>query len=108
MVDLWINDRISLHNRLSVTLGGRFNHHSRYGKHFVPRASALFRVTDDLRLRGAVGRGFRSPDLGQLYFRFQNPTHFYQVIGNTHLDPEESTTYQVGSPSTSSETTSRT
>ena len=96
MVDLWISDRISVHNRLSVTLGGRFNNHSRYGKHFVPRASALFRVTDSLRLRGAVGRGFRSPDLGQLYFRFQNPTHFYQVIGNTHLEPEESTTYQVG------------
>ena len=49
MVDLWFNDRISVHNRLSVTLGGRFNNHSRYGKHFVPRASALFRVTDDLR-----------------------------------------------------------
>ena len=96
MVDLWFNDRIALHSRLSLSLGGRFNNHSRYGKHFVPRASALFRVTDDLRLRGAVGRGFRAPDLGQLYFRFQNPSHFYQVIGNTHLEPEESTTYQLG------------
>ncbi len=96
MVDLWINDRLSLHERFVLTLGGRFNHHNLYGSHFVPRASGLLRITEKLRLRGAFGRGFRAPDLGQLYYRFQNPLHFYQVIGNTHLQPEESTTYQFG------------
>ena len=96
MVDLWINDRISLHERLVLTLGSRFNRHNLYGSHFVPRASGLFRVAGNLRLRGTVGRGFRAPDLGQLFFRFQNPTHHYQVIGNTHLQPERSTTYQAG------------
>ena len=96
MVDLWINDRISLHDRFVLTLGSRFNRHNLYGSHFVPRASGLFRVAGNFRLRGTVGRGFRAPDLGQLYFRFQNPTHHYQVIGNTHLQPERSTTYQAG------------
>ena len=96
MVDLWINDRLSLHERLILTLGGRFNHHNLYGSHFVPRVSSLFRLTDNLRIRGTLGRGFRAPDLGQLYYRFQNPLHFYQVIGNTHLQPERSTTYQFG------------
>ncbi|MCY3777550.1 MAG: TonB-dependent receptor, partial [Candidatus Aminicenantes bacterium] len=96
MVDLWINDRVSVHERLVLTLGSRFNRHNLYGSHFVPRASGLFRVTQNLRLRGTLGRGFRAPDLGQLYFRFQNPAHYYQVIGNTHLQPERSTTYQAG------------
>ena len=45
MADLWINDRISLHERFVLTLGGRFNHHSLYGSHFVPRASGLLRIT---------------------------------------------------------------
>ncbi len=96
MVDLWINDRVSLHERFILTLGSRFNRHNLYGSHFVPRASGLFRVAGNFRLRGTVGRGFRAPDLGQLFFRFQNPTHHYQVIGNTHLQPERSTTYQAG------------
>ena len=96
MVDLWINDRLSLHERFVLTLGSRFNHHNLYGSHFVPRVSSLFRLTDNLRIRGTLGRGFRAPDLGQLYYQFQNPLHFYQVIGNTHLKPEKSTTYQFG------------
>ena len=96
MVDLWINDRISLHERFVLTLGGRFSRHNLYGSHFVPRVSSLFRVTENLQVRGTFGRGFRAPDLGQLYYRYQNPLHFYQVIGNTHLKPEESTTYQFG------------
>ena len=85
MADLWINDRISLHERFVLTLGGRFNHHSLYGSHFVPRASGLLRITENLRIRGTFGRGFRAPDLGQLFYRFQNPLHYYQVIGNNHL-----------------------
>ena len=96
MVDLWINDRVSVHERFVLTLGSRFNRHNLYGSHFVPRASGLFRVTQNLRIRGTLGRGFRAPDLGQLYFRFQNPAHYYQVIGNTHLQPERSTTWQAG------------
>ncbi len=96
MVDLWVNDRISLHERVALTLGGRFSHHNLYGNHFVPRVSSLFRVTENLRVRGTFGRGFRAPDLGQLFYRYQNPLHVYQVIGNIHLKPEESMTYQFG------------
>ena len=55
----------------------------------MPRVSSLFRLTDNLRIRGTLGRGFRAPDLGQLYYQFQNPLHFYQVIGNTHLQAGE-------------------
>ena len=116
MVDLWINDRVSVHERFVLTLGSRFNRHNLYGSHFVPRASGLFRLTQNLRLRGTLGRGFRAPDLGQLYFRFQNPTHHYQVIG-THTCNRSgrpptrpvSTTVRTpsASPPTSSATTSR-
>ncbi len=96
MGDAWFNDRIQAHPRLSLTLGGRLNNHSLYGTNLVPRAGLLFRAAENLRLRANWGQGFRAPDLGQLYFRFLNPTNFYQVIGNPHLAPETSTTVQVG------------
>ena len=96
MGDAWINDRIQLHPRLSLAIGGRLSSHSRYGTAFVPRAGILYRLSDGLRLRASWGQGFRAPDLGQLYFRFQNPAHFYQVIGNPNLMPERSTTVQAG------------
>jgi outer membrane receptor for ferrienterochelin and colicins len=49
-----------------------------------------------VRVRASFGRGFRAPDLGQLYFRFFNPTNLYQVIGNPNLRPETSRTFQLG------------
>ena len=96
MTDGWIHDRIQPHPRLSLSVGGRFNSHSRYGTAFVPRVGLLLRALPALRLRASWGQGFRAPDLGQLYFRFQNPAQFYQVIGNPNLDPERSTTLQMG------------
>jgi outer membrane receptor protein involved in Fe transport len=49
-----------------------------------------------LNLRVSYGKGFRAPDLGQLNYRFLNPTNFYQVIGNPNLDPEYADSWQVG------------
>lgn len=96
MIDVWLQDRLALYDRLILTLGGRYHDHSRYGAHAVPRIGALFRVTESVRVRASFGRGFRAPDLGQLYFRFFNPTNLYQVIGNPHLQPETSRTFQLG------------
>lgn len=97
LVDIWFQDRLALHRRLTVALGGRWHHHSLYGAHGVPRGGVLVRVSDAVRLRASFGHGFRAPDLGQLYFRFLNPTNLYQVIGNPKLRPETSRTLQVGS-----------
>ncbi|MEW6129640.1 MAG: TonB-dependent receptor [Acidobacteriota bacterium] len=92
----WAQDRLSL-NRLTVTLGFRYDSHSIFGDAFSPKVGVNFKVTEGLRLRVSYGRGFRAPDLGQLYFRFLNPTNFYQVIGNPNLQPEYANSWQVGS-----------
>jgi hypothetical protein len=44
----------------------------------------------------SYGRGFRAPDLGQLYYRFLNPTNLYQVLGNPALRPEHANSWQTG------------
>jgi outer membrane receptor for ferrienterochelin and colicins len=57
---------------------------------------AIVKVNDALTLRASFGLGFRAPDLGQLYYRFLNPTNFYQVMGNPNLNPEHSQSIQAG------------
>jgi outer membrane receptor for ferrienterochelin and colicins len=54
------------------------------------------RASESFRLRASYGRGFRAPDLGQLFYRFLNPTNLYQVLGNPSLKPEHANSYQAG------------
>jgi outer membrane receptor for ferrienterochelin and colicins len=92
----WIQDQVSLKNRVTVTGGLRYDNHSIFGDAWSPKLGVNVRATDDLRLRASYGRGFRAPDLGQLYYRFLNPTSLYQVLGNPSLQPERSGSVQVG------------
>jgi outer membrane receptor for ferrienterochelin and colicins len=94
--DFWLEDRLQPFSRLTVTLGGRLQNHSRYGNHLVPKVGVVYRLTDHVVLRGSYGKGFRAPDLGQLYYRFANPASFYQVIGNPNLRTETSESYSAG------------
>lgn len=89
-------DKISFGNRVTATAGLRFDHNSIFGNALSPKAGVNVRVHDLFRARFSYGRGFRAPDLGQLYFRFLNPTNFYQVIGNPNLRPEKANSYQLG------------
>ena len=61
-----------------------------------PKLGANFRAADSLRVRASYGRGFRAPDLGQLYYRFLSPSNFYEVIGNPALRPEFADSWQFG------------
>ncbi len=89
-------DKISLINRITLTVGTRFDHHSIFGHAVSPKAAANLRITDMFRARFSYGRGFRAPDLGQLFYRFLNPTNLYQVIGNPKLRPEYADSFQLG------------
>ncbi len=98
---VWAQDRISFANRATVTLGLRFDNHSIFGSAVSPKAGLNLRITDYWRIRASYGRGFRAPDLGQLFYRFLNPTNQYQVIGNPNLRPEYAHSVQIGSEFTS-------
>src|SRR5690606_17433929 len=93
---VWLQDKINLMNRLTLTLGGRYDHHSEFGNAFSPKIGLNYRVTDWASLRASWGRGFRAPDLGQLNYNFRNPLFRYQVLGNKNLSPEHSGSWQVG------------
>ncbi len=95
--DVWLQDRIQPLKRLMITVGGRYNHHSLYGSHVVPKVGVVFRINDRWTVRSAYGKGFRSPTLGELYYLLLHPEYGYQVIGNPTLQPERSESFSVGS-----------
>jgi outer membrane receptor protein involved in Fe transport len=75
----------ALPGNATVTLGLRFDNHSIFGSAVSPKAGLNLRAMDYWRIRSYYGHGFRAPDLGQLFYRFLNPTNFYQVTGSRNL-----------------------
>ena len=92
----WAQHSLSFGNRLTTTLGARVDHHSTFGTAVSPKVAANLRVAEGLHARASYGGGFRAPDLGQLYYRFLNPSNIYQVIGNPGLAPEYARSVQLG------------
>ena len=93
---VWAQHRWSVSSRLTTTVGARVDRRNDFETAVSPKVGANFRVADSLRLRASYGRGFRAPDLGQLYYRFLSPSNFYQVIGNPALNPEYAHSWQFG------------
>lgn len=94
--DVWLQDRMQPWKRLTVTLGGRYNHHSLYGSHVVPKVGLVYRINQHWTVRSAYGKGFRSPTIGELYYLLLHPEYGYQVLGNPTLQPERSESWSVG------------
>lgn len=92
----WAQHRFSLSRRLTTTAGIRVDRHSQFGTAVSPKLGLAARVDDHVTARASYGRGFRAPDIGQLYYRFLNPTNFYQVIGNPNLLAERAASWQLG------------
>lgn len=93
---IWGQHRWSATSRLTTTVGIRVDRRSRFETAVSPKLAANVRLTDYMSARASYGRGFRAPDLGQLYYRFLSPSNFYQVIGNPVLDPEYADSWQFG------------
>ncbi len=92
----WLQDKISITSRLTFTAGARVDSHSVFGTAASPKFGLNYRVNKFASLRASWGRGFRAPDIGQLYYRFNNAPNFYQILGNPGLSPEHSGSWQAG------------
>jgi len=91
---LFIQDEIDFSPFIFV-LGVRLDEHDKWGTEVNPKASLLYKVTEDLKLRASVGRAFRAPTLVKLYADGWRMGP-YLVHANPDLKPEKSVGYQVG------------
>lgn len=72
---------------LDLSASLRLDDHSTFGSHVTGRLAAAYRLTGATTLRAVAATGFRAPSLYEL-----NNT----LYGNPALDPEESTSFELG------------
>lgn len=72
---------------LTLTGGGRYDHHDVYGGHGTGQAAAAWLLPDQQTvLRASFGQGFKAPSLYQLYSSYGNPA----------LRPETANSWDAG------------
>lgn len=86
----YVNLSLRSLKRLSLALGAREQVFSGGAAVFSPSVAAAYALSGTLRLRGAVGHGYRQPTYLDLYY--SDPT----TIGNPNLKPESSWSYEGG------------
>ena len=88
---LYIQDEISIGDATLITLGGRYDDHEKFGSHFSPTVSAVYKMGDSHRIKASYGEGFKAPTLTQgssEYLVAFGPAHKFK--GNDDLKPETS------------------
>jgi vitamin B12 transporter len=72
---------------LTLTAGGRYDHHDVYGGHGTGQFAAAWMMPDRRTiLRASLGQGFKAPSLYQLYSNY----------GNRALQPEKAISWDAG------------
>lgn len=89
---VFVSSEIKLTNRINIRPGLRFIKNSIYdAPPVIPSLNTKFILTQDLDLRLAYARGFRSPALRELYYDFVDASH--NILGNPDLKAEESNSF---------------
>ena len=89
----YVQDRVLLGSRAYLTVGGRVERNGSYGTHAVPRAALAVRLRDGddaTTVRASAGMGVKEPSFLESY------GESFFAKGNPDLDPERSTTFDLG------------
>ncbi len=102
---------LQLTSRVALIVGGRYQSdkatpkptagwgslpESSKNDQFVGAANLLIELIPSLNLVGTVGRGFRSPNLIELFFDGATPEGGGYQVSNPNLDPETSINFDIG------------
>lgn len=79
-------------DRLHLQLGGRFDDNSRFGNEFTGQLALGYDLTSAWQVMGSYGSAFRGPNLNEQY----SPGFGGLFAGNPDLDPESSTSGELG------------
>lgn len=93
--DAFLQDEWQPLEKWTFIPGVRFEKHEVYGNHISPRISAMMKPTENIKIRGSVGFGYRAPSAKELFFDFNHASAGYVVEGNPNLKPEESSSYTI-------------
>jgi len=78
--------------RLVIEPGLRYAYNTRYDAPLVPSIHAKYNFNEHWAARASYSRGFRSPDIKELFFNFIDINHY--IVGNPDLKAEYSDNVQ--------------
>jgi vitamin B12 transporter len=79
-------------DRIHLQLGGRFDDNSRFGSKFTGQVALGYDIGEAWQLTGSYGSAFRGPNLNEQF----SPGFGGLFAGNPDLDPESSTSAELG------------
>ena len=98
--ELYLQDDWLIGDNWEVLSGIRYQNDEDFGDHIAPKVSLKYNHLDasgrDHIFRGSIGGGYRVPNLKERYYVFDHSNLGYKVMGNPNLQPETSTSYQIG------------
>ncbi len=84
---LFVQNEYILNANWILSSGFRVQFDSLYGREWCPQAGILFQAGENTMLRGVVSKGFRSPQLNEL---------FMYPAANPELEPERVWNFEIG------------
>ncbi|PTP12767.1 TonB-dependent receptor [Vibrio sp. 10N.286.51.C3] len=94
---LFVQDQWVMTDSLTATFGGRLDKHELYGEEFSPRVYLVHQTTNDLIIKGGVGKAFKAPTLtqNQSDYTVSSCKGGCALVGNEDLNPETSINYEL-------------
>ena len=80
---------------LELVVGARYDNYESYGSELSPKGSLSWAYSDSGNLKFSVGKGFKAPNLSQLYSPPWSISPFIVYQGNPDLEAETLWSYQV-------------
>jgi vitamin B12 transporter len=87
----YLENQWDLTSKFRVNFGARIDDYSNFGTQASPSLSAVYKISENIRLHGLVGRSFRAPTFNDLYWPASTG-----MLGNPNLKPEKGTTAEAG------------
>ena len=85
---LFVSAEYTAWKKLTLKPGFRYGYNTRYKAPPIPSFSLMYKAHEWVTLRASWSRGFRAPDLKELYFEFIDINHY--IVGNEELKAESS------------------
>ncbi|MEW5798602.1 MAG: TonB-dependent receptor [Bacteroidota bacterium] len=100
-IAVYVQNERKFSEQLSVTAGIRHDRQEVIGsfaeQQTNPKLGVRYTIDEQSTLRLSVGRGFRSPSIGELFTSTSNTGGAAIVVPSPNLNPEHSWTYEVSS-----------
>ena len=88
----YLQNLINIDDVFHFNTGIRLDDHSNFGLHSTYKIDSSYLFKTGTKIKGGWGTAFKAPTIYQLYA----PSSYYFEGGNPDLNPEKSTTYEIG------------